>query len=77
MSGVNQVQVEECVKSYLKNLLDRWDKAETYEQKETLMKGIVKVVGSILDIKRSSSSTHKEFFQTRLTFGTMILYRMF
>ena len=50
MSGVNQV--EECVKIYFKNLLDQWGKAETDEQKETLMGGIVKVVGSILDIKR-------------------------
>jgi len=50
MSGINQV--EECVKIYFKNLLDQWGKAETDEQKETLMGGIVKVVGSILDIKR-------------------------
>jgi len=50
MSGVNQV--EECVKIYFKNLLDKWAKSND-EQKETLMEGIVKVVGSILDIKRT------------------------
>jgi len=50
MSGVNQV--EECVKIYFKNLLDQWGKAENEGQKETLMEGIVKAVGFILDIKR-------------------------